>query len=119
MDKNKVGEFLTSKRNQLGISVSQMAQRAGCNRTTIQRLEGGTTMIRRPSIVRFAKAYEIGAQELAELCGYPPDVVNVDLDSQVTASVEDLEFLITVTRGLQKPMNIVTIRELLKCRQTK
>jgi len=118
MDKKKIGEVLTPKREQLGLSFQEMGERIGCNRTTIMRIENGTSNIRRGNLLNIARAYEIELKELAALCGYQLDQLPVIADSQIIASVADLEFLITVARGLEKPMSIALIRELLKCRQS-
>ncbi len=120
MDKKKVGEILSAKRTGLGLSSEEMAQRIQCNRTTVERMENGTTTVMRTKLSRIAHAYEMGTKELAELCGYPVESLTADLnDAQITASVSDLEFLLTVARGLQTPMNLNVIRELLRRRQEK
>lgn len=123
MANTKVGIFLLEKRVALGLSVAQMAERVGCNRTTIQRNEQGLRMMHRCKVIKCAEAYECDPKELAELCGYKNfsakqavSRTSVDLQ-EITASVDDLEYLLTVARGLQKPLTLATIRELLKCRK--
>lgn len=118
MDKIKVGEVLRAKRIKLGLSIEEMAQRVQCNRTTLQRMESGETKIVRTKLSRIAHAYEMGMKELAGFCDYSVQALTTDLnDAQITASVSDLEFLLTVARGLQTPMNLEVIRELLLRRQ--
>jgi len=112
---------LMTQRRRLGLNPGQLAVRAGCNRTTIARLEAGITLvIPRTKIMRLAAAYEIDVVEFAKLVGYPDfdplEIVASDrlrIECEATASVEDLEFLISVARGLDQPMNLAMIRELL------
>ncbi len=116
MDKKKVGEFLASKRHQLGFNPGQMAKRANCNRTTIERMEKGMSRIPRSKVAVLAQAYEIEVSELCTLCGYPVINASAGTDSEITASIADLEFLIEVSRGLKKPITLTMISEILKRR---
>ncbi len=121
MDKKEIGSLLKTKREALGLTPADMGRKIRCDRTTVERWERGITAIPSTKMSTIARAYEIDVQELAELCGFSADEfphVGSD-DSDVCATVEDLEFLITVARGLQKPMSIRVIRELLKCRKQK
>ena len=125
MDKNEIGEMLKVNRLKQNIKPEEMAIRLGCNRTTLVRMENGTSSIARSKISLVAQAYGIEATELAKSLGYSDYVTgesapfNVDSDSKILATVEDLEFLLGVARVLQTPMNLMTIRDLLKCRQPK
>lgn len=120
MDKKKIGISLRTKREALGITHQDMGKKIGCDRTTVFRMENGTCAIRKTKILAIARGYEIEPQELADLCGLTIDGVShfSPDDLEVTATVEDFEFLITVARGLQRPMNISLIRELLKSRKS-
>ena len=119
MDKKKVGIRLKTRREELKITSADMAKKIGCDRTTVERQEKGLSTIRKGKMRTIANAYEIDPEEFAELCGFSvdelPSLCNTE-DLEVSATVEDLEFLITVVRGLEKPMNIRLILELLKCR---
>lgn len=120
--------MLADQRKKLGLSFGQLAKRARCNRTTIFRLEEGLTKkVPMNKAKEIALAYEIDVAEFLNLCGYgdysiPERVIDPTMprarksDSEITANYDDLEFLATVARGLNKPMSITLIRDLLICR---
>lgn len=118
MNKKEIGEMLRTKREQLGLSSEEMARRIECNRTTVERTENGVTAVPRSKLSRIARAYELSTSMLAMACGYPVESLKKDLDdTQIFARTNDLEFLLTVARGLQTPMNLNMIRDLLRRRQ--
>jgi transcriptional regulator with XRE-family HTH domain len=120
MDNKKIGELLVGKRTSIGLTPMEMAERIGCNRTTVERWEKGETHVPRNKVTKIARAYEMQSRELAELCGFPFELLTADLrESEIFASSEDLEFLLTIARGLKTPMSLAVIRDLLKCRQVK
>ena len=121
MKTEKIGQVLSSKRNLLGIKITEIALAVGCNRTTIERWEKGLTRIPQTKITRAAQAYKIDPKELAELCDYPifaiPSYPVIDDSTKVTA--DDLEFVLDVAKRLQKPMSLSTLLELLQCHGAK
>ena len=86
-------------------------------------MERGNTSIPKTKIVVTSRAYEIEEKELYELCGFnveqlPGASPHTNFgETQISATVSDLEFLLTVAKELQSPMSVSMIRDLLKCRQ--
>lgn len=122
MDKKKIGDFLKTRRIQLGLTPQEMALRVGCNRTTIIRWENGRRAILRTKVVPVAKAFEIAVSELATFCGYSPAEIPSNgspqnCDSNISVTINDLKFLITIAEGLHSPMNLSMVRDLLQRRQ--
>ncbi len=122
MNELEIGKLLLSKREELGLKSNDIARKIGCSRTTVERWENGRTTIPRTKISRIAGVYEIDLHELEFLLGFRTDEPSKNSlhdfsYSKTTVTVEDLEFLISVTKGLTTPMNISVICELLKCRK--
>jgi transcriptional regulator with XRE-family HTH domain len=121
-NRREVGEMLRVRRLELQVAPQEMANRLGCNRTTIVRMEYGTSKIYRSKVALVAQAYGIEPTLLATklgYTGYDPMLFPKLPEMEIRATVEDLEYLITVARGLQTPMNFGMIMDLLKCRQPK
>jgi len=123
MDRKEIGEMLREKRRDLRVTPQNMANRMSCNRTTIARMESGTSKILRSKVAIVAQAYGIEPVSLATQLGYEGWTSTQfpihTSEAEIKATVQDLEYLITVARGLQTPMNITMIRDLIKCRQPK
>jgi transcriptional regulator with XRE-family HTH domain len=124
VDMKKVCEILTASRKKIGLSLEQMSKRLVCHRVTLVRLEAGRSKsIPRTKIEATALAYEIDVIELASLCGYPDFVPSPqennqkEDDSSQMVTVEDLEYLLMVANGLNKPMSFQMVIDLLRRRQ--
>ncbi len=59
MDKNKFGERVRARRNELGLSQEELAKKLGyTSRSTINKIENGTNDVVQTKVVEFAKALE-------------------------------------------------------------
>ena len=59
MDKNKFGERVRQRRQQLGLSQDELAKKLGyASRSTINKIENGTNDVAQKKIVEFANALE-------------------------------------------------------------
>jgi transcriptional regulator with XRE-family HTH domain len=122
MDKEKIGKSLKARREELRITFADMAQKIGCNRTTIGRWEKGITAIPRSKKNKVAIEYKLSSEEAHTILGLEiKGSLQIPqphfLFSSITATVEDLEFLTMVAKDLKTPMSLSVIYELLKCRK--
>jgi transcriptional regulator with XRE-family HTH domain len=113
MDKKEVGRLLRQRREEIGFSPIEMGIRAYCNRTTIMRIENGTSGITLPRVRQYAQAYQVAPEQLGQWLGFTELPERAIHDQEILVTTEDIDYLKIVTSGLQTPLNFAMVRELL------
>ncbi len=130
--RNAVGKFLRAKRKVLGLTMAQIAFKAGIlslNQIAIYKIETGKKGVRISEIRPLSQAYGVEADDLLMRTGYSPEehvdyLKNVPPESNLLGVInhnrpvttEDLKFLITVSEGLSSPLDLGQVVQLLSRR---
>lgn len=62
----RFGQALRARRNAIGLSQKQLAERIGVERTSITMIENGAQAVSLPTLVELSNALDVSAAELVE-----------------------------------------------------
>ena len=115
----RAGEFLRNARKKLGLSTPKMHKLIGIGSVmSLYQYETGVRRIAAHNLGRFAEIYEVDIRRLALLSDHTdPQLLKRIGDEKITVTTQDLEYLLTVSKGLNQPMNLGHMVQLLSLRQ--